>query len=112
LAGAPGHSARIVLTLALGNGATTTIYGVVHGVLLQPLPFPDQDRLRNLPGARAAGAISMPPYLENLIVGVSAVDPLTLVSAAAMVLLSALSVSFIPARRAAQIDPMVVLKEE
>ena len=54
----------------------------------------------------------MPPYLENLIVGVSAIDPLTLVSAAAMVLVSAVTVSFIPARRAAQIDPMAVLKEE
>ncbi len=45
MARAPGHSAIIILTLALGIGATTTIYGVVHGVLLRPLPFPDQDRL-------------------------------------------------------------------
>jgi len=41
----PGHSAAIVLTLALGIGATTTIYSIVSGVLLRPLPFPDQDRL-------------------------------------------------------------------
>ncbi len=42
---APGFSAVIIVTLALAIGATTTIYSVVNGVLLRPLPFPDQDRL-------------------------------------------------------------------
>ncbi|MGD8329181.1 MAG: ABC transporter permease [Acidobacteriota bacterium] len=42
---APGYAAVIVVTLALAIGATTTIYSVVNGVLLRPLPFPDQDRL-------------------------------------------------------------------
>jgi len=42
---APGFSAVIVVTLALAIGATATIYSVVNGVLLRPLPFPDQDRL-------------------------------------------------------------------
>jgi predicted permease len=44
----PGYSAAIILTLALGIGATATIFTVVNGVLLRPLPFPDQDRLRML----------------------------------------------------------------
>jgi predicted permease len=48
LARAPGYSLAIVLTLALGIGATATIFSVVNGVLIQPLPFPDQDRLRML----------------------------------------------------------------
>jgi len=42
---APFYSAVIVVTLALAIGATTTIYSVVNGVLLRPLPFPDQHRL-------------------------------------------------------------------
>jgi len=42
---APGYTAVIVFTLALAIGATTTIYSVVNGVLLRPLPFPDQERL-------------------------------------------------------------------
>ena len=42
---APGYSTIIVVTLALAIGATTTIYSVVSGVLLEPLPFAEQDRL-------------------------------------------------------------------
>ena len=42
----PGFSAVVVLTLAIGIGATTAIYSVVDAVLINPLPYPTQDRLQ------------------------------------------------------------------
>src|SRR5271170_3423807 len=56
----PGFSLTVVLTLALGIGATTAVFSLVEGILLRPLPFKDPDRLVSLgdqigSGGRVAG---------------------------------------------------------
>ncbi|MDX1647318.1 MAG: ABC transporter permease, partial [Longimicrobiales bacterium] len=45
LARSPGFTGTVVVTLALGIGATTAVFGVLEAVALRPLPFPDAHRL-------------------------------------------------------------------
>jgi putative ABC transport system permease protein len=56
LARTPGVTGIAVLSLALGIMATTAIYSVIHGVIVDPFPYRDVDRLMSVkvwePGAR------------------------------------------------------------
>jgi ABC-type antimicrobial peptide transport system permease subunit len=73
----------VVLTLALGIGATTAPFSVGRGVLLRALLYE-----------------------------VSATNPLTFGAVAALLGLVALAASYLPAWRAARLDPRVALRAE
>ena len=53
-----GFTAVAVLTLALAIGATTAIFSVVYGVLLQPLPYTDSNRIMSVFEVNSGGTWS------------------------------------------------------
>ena len=60
----PAFSAIAILTLALGIGANTAIFSVVHRLLIDPLPFPNADRivaLKTIGPSRFVGGLATTP---------------------------------------------------
>ena len=84
---APGDVARLFLR----EGARLTIVGLVAGF---------------------AGAAAATRVLATLLFGVSATDPATFGAVAGALALVALLASYVPARRAARVDPMTALRNE
>jgi ABC-type antimicrobial peptide transport system permease subunit len=80
-----------VLRLVLGQGARAALLGIAAGI---------------------AAALALTRLMASLLFGVSATDPLTFLEVATLLTLVALSASYIPARRAMRVDPMVALRHE
>jgi putative ABC transport system permease protein len=65
----PTFTVVAILALALGIGATTTIFSIVYGVLLRPLPYPGDDRIAMVfnhfsPQNTEHGTLSIADYLD------------------------------------------------
>jgi putative ABC transport system permease protein len=86
-----GATVRDVLRLIVGQGMKLTLLGVGLGL---------------------ASAVLLSRWLEALLFGVSALDPLTFVVIAAVLLLIALLACYLPARRATKVDPLIALRAE
>lgn len=66
----PGFAAVAVLTLALGIGANTAMFSVLHGMLLAPLPYPAGERLVDVYNTYPTSSLqyagsSIPDYLDR-----------------------------------------------
>src|SRR5438105_2944438 len=63
----PAFSAVAIITLALGIGANTAIFSIVNAVLLQPLPYPDANRIMVLnesSGPQQDFSVALPDYFD------------------------------------------------
>jgi ABC-type antimicrobial peptide transport system permease subunit len=64
------------------------------------------------PVAGIAGALALVPLVKSMLYGIAPYDPVSLAAAVALLLGVALAASWIPARRAARVDPMRALRHE
>jgi putative ABC transport system permease protein len=86
---AMGASRRQVLSMVMGQGLRLALLGLIVGQVL---------------------ALMLGRTLKGLLVGVSTTDPLTLLATAVVLLVVGALACYVPARRAARVDPMVALR--
>jgi ABC-type antimicrobial peptide transport system permease subunit len=86
-----GATLRDVLRLIVSQGMRMALIGIALGL---------------------AGALALTRVLASLLLGVGATDPLTFVGVPLLLAAIALLACWVPARRAAKVDPMVVLRHE
>lgn len=84
-----GAQTRDVMTLVMRNGMTLTLIGLAIGL---------------------AGSLTMTRLIESLLFGVTPGDVTTLASVSALLILVSFLATYIPARRASKVDPLVALK--
>jgi ABC-type antimicrobial peptide transport system permease subunit len=86
-----GAARRDVLSLAMKQGMIPVAIGIAIGI---------------------PGALALTRLMSNLLYGITAGDPLTYVTVAALLAVVALAACYLPARRAMKIDPLVALRHE
>jgi putative ABC transport system permease protein len=86
-----GAKRRDIFRIVIGQAARMSLVGVAVGLV---------------------GTLGLTHLMEKLLFGISAYDPLTIAAVACLLTLVALFASYIPARRATRVDPMVALRYE
>ena len=86
-----GAQAADVLRLALGQGMRPAVTGIALGLL---------------------AAFALTRLMKSMLFGIEATDPLTYAGVALLLAMVAVVACYIPARRAARVDPMVALRRE
>jgi putative ABC transport system permease protein len=86
-----GADAGDVLKLVIGRGMKLMLFGVVIGL---------------------GGALALTRLLRSLLFGVSATDPITFTAIPLLLMSVGLLACYLPARRAAKVEPMIALRSE
>lgn len=80
-----------ILKIAVGEGALIVVYGLAPGL---------------------AGSLVLTRFLQTMLFDVKPTDPITFAGISALLAAAALAACFVPARRAARVDPLVALRHE
>jgi ABC-type antimicrobial peptide transport system permease subunit len=86
-----GAERRDVLSMVVGQGLKLALLGLIMG---------------------GSGALALTRYISSQLFGVKPNDPVTFVTVSLLVLTVTLLASYLPARRATKVDPMVALRYE
>jgi len=86
-----GASRATVLGLVIRNGFGLVVGGLAGGV---------------------AAALGLPQFVRSLLFGITANDPVTYAGVPLLLVVVALIACYIPARRAASVDPLIALRQE
>lgn len=86
-----GAQARDVLKLIVGQGLMLALIGIGLGLL---------------------GSLWLTKLVESLLFGVTATDPIVFAAVSALLIMVAILASYLPARRATKVDPMIALRYE
>ncbi len=86
-----GSSQDNVLRLIIGHGLRLTVFGGVVGL---------------------AAALVLMRFMESMLFGISATDPTTFIGVAFGLFLVTMLASYLPARKATRIDPMIALRQD
>jgi putative ABC transport system permease protein len=85
-----GARSKHIFSLVIGGGLRLALVGVILGL---------------------GGALALTRLLASLLFGIRADDPLTFVLVPLLLLLVAILASYLPARRAVQVDPILPLRQ-
>ena len=86
-----GANKREIFRLIIGNGMRLALVGTAIGV---------------------PSALALTRLMGGMLLGITSADPLTYIAVVGMLLISALLASYLPARRATRVDPIVALRAE
>jgi len=86
-----GADKRLIMRMIIGNGMGLALAGVVIGV---------------------PSALALTRLIGGMLSGISSTDPVTYIAVVAMLVISTLVASYLPARRATRVDPIVALRTE
>jgi putative ABC transport system permease protein len=86
-----GARGSAVARMVIGQGLALTLAGIAIGLV---------------------GGLALHRLLKNLLFGVSATDPLTLAGVSGLLALVGFLASYLPARRATRVDPVIALRDE